>query len=285
VFRILRDAGQAWSDDNGAYLGAGLAYYALFSVAPLLVLALDIAAIAYGEAAAKNQIVGYLEEFINPAAAVAIQNMVLQDRNLGVNWWSSLLAAAVLLITAANLFIQVKIALMMIWKLPPLPDGLIRRTVKNYLAALAMVVVALVYGLIFMLGTTFLGVVVDYWGELLPGGPLVWRYSNLGFFLFLSTVLLIFCFRFLSDGRIGYRFLWKGALLTTVLLMFGKIVFGWYLYFMAPQLTSVYGAASSLIVFLIWVYYSAQILFLGAELVKIEMAEKTKESTQMAKSG
>src|SRR5436190_2096696 len=107
----------------------------------------------------------------------------------------------------------------------------------------------------------------------------------MGLFFVLSTVFLVFSFRFLSERRIRYRHLWKGALVTTLLLMFGKMLFGWYLSYVGPNLVSVYGAASSVIVFLIWVYYSSQFLYFGAEVVRVEMSEKPSESTQFAKSG
>lgn len=270
-WQTLRQAGRFWVEDNAAYLSAAVAYYALFSVAPLAVLAVDLSAIAYGEAAAQNRLADFLENFIGPGAAQGVQNLVLQVRQPAVNWWTGLLAFGLLLFTAANLFVQVQKGLFMIWKLPPVPGvGVIHGTVSTYLAAIAMVVVVGLFGMTLLIGSTFLGFFIEWSGDWLPGGPLVWRLGDLVLMLCLVSLLVALTFRLLSERRIPWQKLWRGAVVTTLLLVLGKIAFAWYIYFMGSNLATVYGAASSLIVFLIWVYYCAQILFLGAEVIRVD---------------
>src|SRR5262249_39341489 len=136
MWRILREAGQSWSEDNASYLGAAVAYYALFSVTPLLVLVLDLTALALGPMAARNQLAAHLNDIIGTEAAQAVQSMVLRARPMEAGVWERLLAIGVLLFTAANLFLQVKTGLRIIWKLPPLPtDNFVRGTIKDWLLA------------------------------------------------------------------------------------------------------------------------------------------------------
>jgi membrane protein len=284
MWRILREAARNWSADNASHLSAAVAYYALFSVAPLAVLVLDVGTMAFGQAAARNQLASYLTEFLGVEGAQAVQEMI-RHREPTVTWWSSLIATGVLIFTAANLFVQVRTGLTLIWRLPPHPkDGVVRGTLKTYLAALAMVAISGLFCLILLVGSLTLGVIIEIWGEQLPGGSLVWRVCDMGLIFVLLTALLTFTFRLLSDGRIPYRFLWRGAALSILLFTLGKLTFAWYLYFMGPKLASAYGAASSLIIFLIWVYYSAQILYLGAEIAKAEMSLKSANSTKSTPS-
>lgn len=271
MWRILRQAGQNWSQDNASYLGAAVAYYALFSVAPLLVLVLDIMALALGPMAASNQLSDHLTQFIGADAAHAVNSMILHARSAEVGWWERLIALVVLLVTAGNLFIQVKTGLRIIWKLAPLPsDGVVSTTIRDWVLAFVMVVIVSLFALALGLSSMLMGMFIELWGEVLPGGTWVWRVCESGLGFVLLTVMLAFTFRLLSDGRIRYRHLWKGAALSSLLFLVGKMGFAWYIKLMGANLATQYGAASSLILFLIWVYYTAQIVYMGAEVVKAE---------------
>jgi membrane protein len=271
MWRILREAGRNWSQDNASHLGAAVAYYALFSVTPLLMLVLDVTALALGPMEARNQLAEHLALFIGPEAAQAVQSLLQSARAQEAGWPSRSVAIGVLLITAANLFLQVKTGLRIIWKLPPLPtDSPVGGTIKDWLLAMVMVSAVSIFWLLLALCSTLLGVFIELWGDVLPGGTSIWRATGLGVWFLLLTVLLTMTFRLLSGRRIRYRHLWKGAALSSLLFLLGKTVFAWYVKLMGANLASAYGAASSLIIFLIWVYYSAQILYMGAEVVKAQ---------------
>jgi membrane protein len=263
----LRQAGQQWVADKASYLGAAIAYYTLFSAAPLLIVAIAVAGLVYGEAAAQQQLVDQLAEYIGENSAKAVQDMVKSAHQPGSGWAAGF-GSALLLFAALGLFQQLKTALHLIWKLPAVnAGGFVRGTVREYLQSFAVLLVAVIFATLLLSVATVATIAIEAWGQFFPGGPAVWRAINLAASLLLLTLLVVFVFRLLSDGRIAYRHLWGGGFVTAILFVLGKWLFGFYL--AHTSLSSAYGAASSLVVFLVWVYYSAQMIFFGAEVVQV----------------
>lgn len=266
MLRTLYQAGLRWQADNASYLGAAIAYYALFSVAPLLVIAVAVVGIVYGREAAEGKLVQTLSEHVGPETARTLQDLVHQaEVGSGV---AAVVGVALLLFLAMSLFQQLKTALRIIWKLPPKSEGLIAGTVRSYLHAFATLLVAVVFATVVVASSTVFTLVLEVWGHVLLDRPGLLKLANLGVSLLVLTLGFLFLFRLLSEGEVQYRHLWAGAFVTAVLFVLGKWLFG--LYLANTSLRSAYGAASSLVVFLVWVYYSAQLLFYGAEVVQVQ---------------
>ncbi|HMP58669.1 MAG TPA: YihY/virulence factor BrkB family protein [Gemmatales bacterium] len=271
ILRLLRDASRAWSKDNASFLGGAVAYHALFSIAPLLLIAIAIAGLIFGEAASENGIVHALEEYIGHEAAMAIQHLVASMRQPRQSLWTSVVGGVILIITACNFFLQLQTGLCQVWVLPPMPTPhFLWGYLRDYLLAFLMVLLNAFFWLAVLLGGSFLGLAVEWLGDQLPAGPAVWRGLQLGINFCLMVMMLVMTWRFLSHGRIPYRKFWIGATVSVVLFMSGRYLFGLYLTYMGRHLVSVFGAASSLVIFLVFVYYSAQILFFGAAIVKVQ---------------
>ncbi len=282
MFRTIHQAALQWQKDRASFLGAAVAYYTLFSIAPLSIIAIAVVGLVFGEDAVEQRLVTQLSDYTGEEAARGIQTLVQNTRHSTTNWWAFGIGVGLLLFMALSLFQQIRTALHLIWKLPPDPkDTLIRGTVKDYLLALAMIGVSVMFVIALFLSTTVITVGIEIWGQdlirnlHLPGDLDQWRLANLGVMFVLLTILVMFTYRILSDGRLPYRSLWGGAALAAMMFIAGKWLFGFYL--ANASLASTYGAASSVVVFLVWVYYTAQTFFFGAEVVQVKAQKLLKQ--------
>lgn len=269
--RTLWNAGREWNNDNAAFLGAALAYYSLFSIAPLLLLAVAIAGLAFGAAAAEGRVFDFLRDYVGDESAQFVQHLVVSSSKPSMATWSSLIATGILVWAALSLFRQMKTGLNIVWKLPPIQRLGILGWVHDLLSA---VILVLCTGL-FIVFLTTASMVNAYLADLPFTDwikPWAWRGLDFAIVTALQVLILGFTFRLLSEGRVAYRHAWGGAAVAAVLLTIGKSAFSLYLRFSHPG--SIYGAAGSVVVFLVWIYYSAQIVFYGAEVVKVLMMKE-----------
>ena len=265
-FHIIWRAGRQWSANGDSRLGAALAYYTLFSIAPLLVIAIRIAGVFFGEDAARGKVVEQLGQFIGPDSARAIQALVEYAGEAKAEGWSTILTFGVLIIGSLNVFVQVRGALCSIWQLP-LPRGsTILGFFLNYLLALIMVLCSGALLLLLLAAGVVMPIFQRWLDVNFPGNHFPWQVVELAISVLLLTVLFMVLFRVLSGRRIAWKYVVYGSVITAILFTIGKWLVGLYLAY--THTASAYGAAGSLVVFLIWVYYSAQILFFGAELVQ-----------------
>jgi membrane protein len=280
MIRVFRDAAQSWSKDNASFLGAALSYHALFSIAPLLLIAIAVAGLVFGDAASENGIVAALEDYVGQDAAHAVQAMVASMRQPHHSIWASLVGGAVLLLTAANFFLQLQTALQLIWNLPPMPTPhFLWGYLRDYLIGLIMVLLTACFWLAVLIGGSTLSYAVTWFGEHLPLRPELWHGAQLAINFILITLMLVMTWRFMSHGRIPYRKFWLGAVVTTTLFTLGRLLFELYLNYMGRHLATVFGAASAVVIFLVFVYYSAQILLFGAEVVKAQCHSPPRATT------
>jgi len=266
-FRILRRALVQWSANHDSRLGAALAYYTLFSIAPLLLLAVTLAGSVFGEDAAKGKISEHLREWMTPEAASAIQSLVenaAQPRYTGT--WAPYIGFAVLVVGALGVFLNLRGGLCTIWKLEPPHGNSWLGILLDYFLALVMI---LVVGLL-LLASLAVGIVLPLVEQAIeeqfPELPLRWRWVELGVSVAFLTLLFAAVYRTLSGRRIPWGYVWYGSLIAAALFTLGKVALSYYILYVRPE--SIYGAAGSLVIFLLWVYYSSQILFFGAELVQ-----------------
>ncbi|NLG49111.1 MAG: YihY/virulence factor BrkB family protein, partial [Chloroflexi bacterium] len=241
--------------------------YTIFSMAPLLVIGVAIAGFVFGEAAAQDQIVSSLEGVIGADAAATIQDLVQNASQTGTGAIATIIGVVTLLLAASGLFAALQGALNTIWDVEPAGGGGILRTVKQRGLAFLMV---LGIGLLFLLSlaaTTVLTVVRRYFQDILPVPGPIWQIASLLLSLAIFTVSFAAVFKVLPDVKIEWKYLWIGAAFTAVLFVIGEYLISLYLSISSPG--STYGAAGSLFVILLWIYYSAQVFFLGAEFTQV----------------
>jgi membrane protein len=264
--RVIYLAIRQWLANQDLRWGAALAYYALFSIAPLLVIAVEIAAIVYGEEAARGRLEHELTEWIGAEPAQAIQTLLSQAQHSRHTSWAPLISYGFLLIAALGVFLHLRTAFCYIWKLEPPACHSLLAMLLDYALALIMV---LCMGL-FLLASLTAAVTVQalraYLGDELPFGGQIFQWLEMGASFALLSLLFAFTYRVLSGRRISWGFVLYGSLIAALLFTAGKVLLSYYLVFAGTA--SAYGAAGSAAVFLVWVYYSSQVLFFGAELIQ-----------------
>jgi membrane protein len=267
IVRLLRETFKEWQEDNASRIAAALAYYAVFSISPLLVIAIAIAGTFFGQDAAQAQIAQKITDLVGEDGVqpvlMALNNMN-QPKIKGV---ASLISIGVLLIGASGFFAQLQDALNTVWKVKPQPgQGIsifIRKRISSFLMVLAM-------GFLLILSLVLSAVVAalsKYKVDSLPGSAILWENLDLIISLGLMTFIFGLMFKYVPDAKIVWKDVFVGSLITAVLFLFGKFLLGVYL--SKGSLGSAYGAAGSLIVLLAWIYYSAQIILLGAEFTQV----------------
>ncbi len=268
---LVREAYKEWSEDRAERLGAALAYYALFSIAPLLIIVIAIASWVFGEAAARGHIVYAVADQIGPEAAHAIEQLIAGVHASGSGVLATIIGIGIVALGATSLFGQLKDALNTIWDVQPKPDanlvGGIRRVARDRLLSAWMVVISGALLLAALAMSTGLTALSGWLQTIAPSASFVWRGGNLLIGFGLTTLLFVTIFKVLPDVRIAWRVIWVGALITSLLFNAGAFLIGLYLGYSSA--VSVFGAAGSFVAVLIWVYYSAQIVFYGAEFAQV----------------
>lgn len=268
ILRLFHEAYNEWSHDRAARVGAALAYYALFSLAPLLVIMITIAGAVYGEAAAKGQIVDAISGQIGPDAAVGVERLLADVHDAGSRLFSTIVSSVILIIGATNLFSQLRDALNTMWNVRPKPRnhflGGVLEIVRDRLLATLMVIslgIVLLAALAMGTGLT----VLNGWLKTLitPETSFLLEAGNLLTGFGLITLLFALTFKLLPDVKISWRVVWVGALVTSFLFNVGAFLIGLYLGY--GNARTILGAAGSLVVLMIWIAYSAQIIFFGAK--------------------
>jgi membrane protein len=265
--RVFYRTVMQWNNDGAGQMGAALAYYALFSIAPCLLIAITIADFFYSSDVVRARVGEHLTELMGEESAKAVQALMDQLTRPEDGGWASILAFAILFLGALSVFFHLRTALSTIWRLVPPTGTTWLGLLFDYVLAAAMV---LFVGLILVLSVasnTYLVVITKKLQEELPGYGISWQPIEFASAILYLSLLFALIFRLMSAHRIPWRQVWIGAVVTAVLFTTGKTLLGYYLAYTST--TSAYGAAGSLVAFLIWVYYSSQIVFFGAELIQV----------------
>jgi membrane protein len=268
---LFKMAVAKWSADNAARLSAALAYYAVFSVAPLLIIAIAVAGLVFGRDAAQGEIFRQLDGLIGAQGAAVVQEMVKNASKPGSGIIAGLIGFVMLLFGASGVTGELKSALNGIWEVPPPPAGGMFYTMRERLLSLTLVLgvgFILMVSLVVSAGVAAMGQYFQAW---LPGSESMLHAVNFGASLLVITLMFMVIFRFVPDAKLEWGDVWMGAVVTAFLFSIGKLLIG--LYLGKGTLGSTYGAAGSLVIFLAWVYYSAQILFFGAEFTHVYARE------------
>jgi len=263
---LFKQTFSEFASDKVPRLGAALAYYTIFSIAPLLLIAIAIAGLVFGREAAGGQIYAQLRGVLGPESAEMIQKMVEAAAKPKAGSIATIVGVVTLLLGASGVIGQLKDALNTIWDVKPPATGFMGR-LKNYLMNGAMVLGIGFLLLVSLILDSTIAAFGKFAGEHLPGGEGVWQILELVVSFGVITVLFAAIFRFLPDLKLEWRDVWFGAAFTSFLFVIGKFALG--LYLGKSAVGSSYGAAGSLVVVLLWVYYASQIVLFGAEFTQV----------------
>ncbi len=257
-----------WYNSDTFQLGAALAYYGIFAIAPTLVIALAIAGMIFGPEAAQGHLQSRLEQIVGPTVASAIEKTLSSAHTTGGGWLATCISAVVLVFGAIGLFSQLQSALNSIWGVAPKPGRGIWGAVLDRLLSFLVVVCFVVLLVLSLAANAALSFVIHFFpAEELPGSIYLWQALRWVVSLALLTGLFAVIYKVLPDARISWRDVWVGAIATALLFTLGNYLIG--LYLSRSSVASAYGAAGSLVIILLWVYYSSQIVLLGAVFTKV----------------
>jgi membrane protein len=264
---IVKNAFQEFGEHRASTLGAALAYYAIFSIGPLLIIAIAIAGAIFGDAAARGQITSTISSSMGEAGAKTIEDIIKNAHQPGAGIVATIVGVIGLVLGAMGIFGQLKASLNQIWEVPTQKGGgIVSMVLTNALTFLMVLVIVamLMLSLIVSAGLAALGPVVT---QNVPGGALLWQVVTYAATLGIFTLTFAITFRVLPDLIISWKDVWLGAFLTALLFMLGQIGLG--IYVGLTNVGSAFGAAGSLVVLLVWIYYSAQIFLFGAEVTQV----------------
>ncbi len=266
-FSLFKQAATEWIDQDLSRLGAALAFHTLFAIAPLFVIVLAIAGIWFGEEAARRELFSQVSGLVGSEGGEAIQAIVSAAREPKSGAWATLIAVATLLVGATGVFVQLQDALNSIWGVRRKPGRGLRNFIKDRILSFALIVGIGFLLLVSLILSTILAALDKFIVGLLPAHEVIWQGINFVVSFGVITLLFAMIFKVLPDARILWRDVWLGAMLTAFLFNLGKLLFG--LYLGRSGVASAYGAAGSLVIVLLWVYFSAQILFFGAKFTQV----------------
>jgi membrane protein len=257
TFALFQQTWTEFNKDNAPRLGAALAYYTLFSIVPLFLIAIRIASVFFDDA--QQKVAQQLRPVMGPSVADALTEMLTNaNKHNGGGTLATILGAVMLIFGAAAVFGHLKDAFNTIWNVETKPAGGIVRFVKQRFLSIAMVMGV---GLLLLVSVMFDAALAALEARVIA------RVTETVTSFVLLTLLLAMMFRFLPDTRIEWRDVWLGAAFTSFLFVIGEVALG--LYLGRGAVGSAYGAAGSLVILLVWVYWSAQILFFGAEFTQV----------------
>ncbi len=270
VFDLFKETFEAWNNDHAQRLGAALSYFTVFSIGPLLVIVVGIAGFVFGESAARQQVLAQAQSLLGAQGAQFIETAMANASKPSTDIVFSAIGLVTLVLGALGVFGQLQDALNAIWGVTPKPEGGLKgllHMLQSRLLSFTMVVGTGFLLLVSLVISAAISAFVEYFGAFLPFSGTVLQGINFFVSLFVITIVFAFIFKYLPDAQIRWRSVWVGALLTALLFDIGRFILGYYLG--NSQLGSAYGAAGSLLIVLVWIYYSAQILFFGAEFTKV----------------
>jgi membrane protein len=258
---LTKDTVSGFIEHEDLTRGAAIAYYTIFSVAPLLIIVIAIAGLVFGHDAAEGAIVGQLSGLIGKQSAEILQSMIQSASHRGAGILATIIGIGTLLLTATGAFTEIQSALNAIWRAAP--SAGFSQLVRARLLSLGLVATLgflMLVSLVVSAGLTALG---SYLSDLFPGGSLLVSLLNSTISLVLISALFAAIYKILPDKSIAWRDVAVGSVVTAILFTIGKSLIG--LYIGSSSVASSYGAAGALLIILLWVYYSVQIFLLGAE--------------------
>ncbi len=270
LWEVVRDAGGAWLDDRAPRIGAAIAFFTALSLAPILVIALVIAGLVYGDGAARGEAAEQLAGLVGAEAAKTIEGVLAASRAPRAGALALAVSFLTLFVGATGVFVELQEALNDVWGVRPKPGRRVRTFVRGRLMSFGMV---LAFGLL-LLASLVLSAALEAAGRYavgqVPGSSAALQVAHVLLSLAVEVFLFGMIYKVLPDADLAWRDVATGAVLTTVLFNLGKYLIALYLRY--TDVTSAFGAAGSLMAFLVWIYFSALVLVFGAEVAKVVAA-------------
>ena len=264
---LLKQSFSDWNEDNAPRLGAALAFYTILSISPLVIFAITIVSVVFDRASAQQHLLAQVQSLAGKDGRDAVQAMLVSGRKPGSGIVATVIALVTLLFGASGVFNELRSALNMIWDAKPKPSSGIWGMLRERLFSIGMVFSVGFVLLVSLLASAFLAAASKYFGALLPVPVFV--LNGLNFILSFLGIAALFAliFKYVPETNVEWKDVRVGALVTALFFTIGKTLLGWYFGKASPG--SAYGAAGSLVVGVVWVYYSAQIFFFGAEFTHV----------------
>lgn len=267
LWSLLEETYREWKDDDALQWGAALAYYSIFSIAPLLLITISVASLAFGREAVEGRLIEEIGGLVGPQAAGAIQTMIANASTTGSGVWGTVLGVLLMLLGASGAFAQLQRSLNHLWNVEARPGAGWKLMVRQRVAALGMVLVVALLLLTALVLSAAISALGSYAEEVLPMPAWALGLVDVAVSLVVITLLFAAIYKVLPDVEIEWREVWTGAAVTALLFVLGKVAIGFYLG--RSSVASSYGAAGSLVVLLVWIFYSSQLVFLGAEFTQV----------------
>lgn len=262
-YRLIRNSVSAWQDDYATSLGAAIAFYTAFSIAPLLIILISVAGFVWGEDAVRGELIQQLSSIIGNDAAAGIQALIRDADRPNQGLTATLISVGVLIWSSTRVFAELQSALDRIWEVPKAQVHGIWRSLRARLLSFGLVLGLAFLLLVSLVISTGLAALGQWAGGYLPGMEAMLQLLNALISFGVTTVLFAMIFKFMPQARIAWKDVWIGALVTALLFEAGKLLIS--LYVGKSAAISVLAAAGSLIILLVWVYYAALVFLLGAE--------------------
>ncbi len=267
AFRLLKETFDEWSEDKAPRLAAALAYYTAFSIAPLLVIIIAVAGLAFGQEAARGQIVSQVQGAIGQESAQVLEEIIANAYQPDVGIFATIIGIVTLVLGAAGFFGQLQDALNTIWEVAPKPGQSILAMIRQRFISFTMVLGIGFLLLVSLVLSTALSAASNFVNGFLPQTEFIAQLINFVISFGAITLLFAMIYKILPDVEIAWRDVWVGAAMTALLFTIGRFLLS--LYLGNTGTSSAYGAAGSFVVLLLWIYYSAQILLFGAEFTQV----------------
>ena len=269
MWKLLKTSATNWMAHKDARLGAALAYYSIFSLGPITIIAMTVAGLFFGRDVVQGEVLAAMKGLLGDSGAQAVQTMLAGASKPAEGGLASLIGLSALLFAAIGVVVQLKDALNTVWEVEESKESGVWHFLRTYVLSLAAVIAVGFLLLVSLLLTAGIAALGKLYASSVPEGLL----QPIGFAASFAVVALLFAlmFKYLPDAEVRWRDVWLGAGVTALLFEVGKLLIG--LYIGKQGLESSFGAASSLVVVLIWVYYSAQIVLMGAEFTRAHALE------------
>jgi membrane protein len=269
IWSLLKETVDEWQRDKVDRMAAALAYYTLFSIAPLLVIAVAVAGAVFGQEAARGEVVAQIQGLLGKAGAEVVQTALANTQNpeSGNGIVPSIVSTLALIFGASGVFIQLQDSLNAVWNVDESPQAGVKAVVRKRIFSFAMVITIGFILMVSLVVSAGLAALSAFTNHLFPVLESLWKLANIGISLGVFTLLFALIYKYLPDIKIAWRDVLVGALFTSILFSIGKELLGFYLG--NGSFGSAYGAAGSVITVLAWIYYSVQIMLFGAEFTQV----------------
>jgi membrane protein len=267
VWALLKESGSAWLEDNAPSMGAALAFYAILSLAPVLIVATAIAGLGFWHKVAEAEVLRQMQALVGETSAGVLQTAIQSANRPALGVIASMIGIGTILVGASGAFVELQDALNKIWRVKRKSESILLGAIRQRFLSFSLVLGTGFLLLLSLVSSATLAAVQRFMGHLLP-----WPVFSLEMIDFLLsfgviTLLLAMVFKLLPDTEIAWNDVWVGAAIASLLFTAGKVLIG--LYLLGSAVSSAYGAVSSPLVVLVWIYYSAQILLFGAEITHV----------------